>query len=95
MRRFTVLVSVLIVGSVICAGFTIAALSGDYGDKYRDIKEEYEISEFYETLEDEGFSTWNPGRLWPGSIDPMVSLSGTGIIDIVSGIGNSYYIVNS
>ena len=75
MRRFTVAVAFLLVGSIIGAGVALVFLTSDSSEEYREIWEEYDIDGYIDELKDHGYSVWNPGRLWPGSIDPMVTFT--------------------
>ena len=96
MRTFTVVVAVLLVGGIIGAGIGIVIYTEDSRKTYEEIQDGYDIPGYLDALEDEGFSIWNPGRLWPGSLDPMVSVkSCTGISFDIGCMSNSYYIVNN
>jgi hypothetical protein len=70
MRYVTTAVSVAIVAGIILA----AAYVYVEGDDGRQVREEayeaYDIAGYFDYLEEHGIHTWNPGRLWPGSIDP-------------------------
>ena len=90
MRRFTVFVAVLLVGGIIGAGIALVFVTSDSSDEYREIREDYDIEDYLQELREHGYSTWNPGRLWPGSIDPCAGIS----FDIGC-LSNSYYIVNN
>ena len=95
MRRFTVFAAVLLVGGIIGAGIALVFVTSDSSDEYREIREDYDIDDYLQELRDHGYSTWNPGRLWPGSIDPMVTSAKIAPLDAESfAVGNSYYIVN-
>ena len=95
MRRFTVFAAVLLVGGIIGAGIALVFVTSDSSDEYREIREDYDIDDYLQELRDHGYSTWNPGRLWPGSIDPMVTSAEIAPLDAESfAVGNSYYIVN-
>ena len=75
MRIFTTFAIIAVVGSVIGAGIAIAVLTEDSREAYQEVQDDYDIDGYMGALEDKGFIVWNPGRLWPGSIDPMLSMT--------------------
>ncbi len=85
MRRATTLAAVLVVGSILAASAFIFANSQDYNDKKEAIDEEYDVDGYKKALEDAGFSTWDPGRMFPGAFDGVMSAGGS----LFSGLASS------
>ncbi len=76
MRRATTVAAVLVVGSILAASAFIFANSQEYNDRKAAIDEEYDVDGYKRALEDAGFSTWDPGRLFPGAFDGVMYAGG-------------------
>jgi len=72
MRYITVVLAVVVVSSILVASAVIYVDSEDSRSISKELKEKYDIEGFWKEMEENGLSTFHPGRLWPGSIDTDV-----------------------
>ena len=95
MRYVTIAVSVAIVAGIVLAAGCLYV----EGEENRQIREQayedYDIAGYYDFLEGHGIHMWNPGRLWPGSIDPPMDYTGNSVLaSVLQIVGNCYYIAS-
>ena len=55
-------------GSIIVSGLAILADSDESNGIRAELYEKYHLDDYFRELAKNGISTWNPGRLWPGSL---------------------------
>lgn len=68
MRYIISVLAIAIIGSIIVSGLVILADSDEISEIREQLYEKYDIEDYFRELRENGISTWNPGRLWPGSL---------------------------
>ena len=92
MRYITTVCAASIVVAILACSCCLYVAGEENREERQQAYDDYDIQGYYDELEKRGIHTWNPGRLWPGSIDPsvVVHVHDLGLL-ISSAIGNYSY----